>query len=34
MRGRHLDGRRFSDHRIKVLMSEFRKADEKEKGES
>ena len=24
MRGTHLDGRRFSDHRIKVLMSEFR----------
>lgn len=24
MRGSHLDGRRFSDHRIKVLMSEFR----------
>ena len=30
MRGTHLDGRRFSDHRIKVLMSEFRKPGEKE----
>ena len=28
MRGAHLDGRRFSDHRIKVLMSEFRKPGE------
>jgi len=30
MRGTHLDGRRFSDHRIKVLMRDFRKAGESE----
>ncbi len=27
MRGAHLDGSRFSDHRIKVLMRDFRKPD-------